>query len=116
MSVGERPGGFSSSSVHGNARADDDEVLTAERTLAVTSGLNRDAVIEEYRDLFTELVGGLRVGDRNPGAVLFQEKRGGHTRLTEPDHQHAFVFEVHESLVLPRRHRGTEKNGAATSS
>ena len=46
--------------VHRNAGADHDQILPAESTLAVAAGFDRDAVIEQHRNFFAQLV--LRLG------------------------------------------------------
>ena len=90
------------SSVDRHTGADHDQVLAAEGTLAVAASFHRDSMVEQDWDFIAELVGRLRVRNRHPGTALFQKESRSHARLPEAYHQHAFVFEIHESSVLPR--------------
>ena len=49
--------------IHRNAGADHDEILPAEGAFTVSAGFDRDAVIEQHRNFFSELI--LRLGIRN---------------------------------------------------
>ena len=54
--------------VEGNARADYDQILAAEGTVAVTSGFDCDPVVKQEQDLIAQLGLGLGIGngDRAP--------------------------------------------------
>ena len=85
--------------VHGNARTDHDQVLSAKRALAVASGFDGDAVIEQHGNFIAQFVSALGVGDGDARAMRLQEQSRGHPGLAEADHEHAFVVQFHHSLV-----------------
>ena len=82
--------------VHRNAGADHDQVLSAKSALAVSAGFDRDAVIEQDRNFFAQLVLRLGVGDRDLRASRLQKQSRGHAGLAQADDEHAFVVEIHE--------------------
>ena len=96
--------------IHGDAGADHDEILSAEGAFAVSAGFDRDAVIEQDRNLFAQLVLRLGVRNRDFRPSRLQEQGGGHARLAQADDQNAFVGEIHRLIFqpIPRRHGGTE--------
>ena len=69
----ERAGLHQRRRVHGNAGADDDQVLSAEGALAMAAGFDGDAMIEQNWDLFAQLVRRLGIGDGDASAALFEE-------------------------------------------
>ena len=83
-----------------HAWADHDQVLIAKGALAVLSGLNADAVIEQNRNLLAKLLRRLRVGDGDLGSAFRQKQSAGHAGLAQPDHQHAFVLNVPSPIYL----------------
>ena len=76
---------------HGDARADDDEVLAAEGEQAVGAGFDHEAFVEEHGELGDEGCGA-GVGDGDAGAALFEEARGGEAAFAEAYYEYAFVF------------------------
>ena len=85
--------------IEGHARTDDDQVLIAEGAFAMLSGLDGDAMIEQQRNLVTELLLRFGVGDGHPRTALFQEQGAGHAGLAQSNHQHAFAFKVHQQSI-----------------
>ena len=77
--------------VHGDAWADHDQVLAVESTLAMFTGFNRDAVVEQYRDFIPKLVFGLRIRNRNSRAPQLQKQRRRHAGFAQSHDQHAFA-------------------------
>ena len=51
--------------VYRHARADHDKVLPAKGALAVSAGFDCNAVVEQHRNLFAELILRLGIGNRN---------------------------------------------------
>ena len=86
--------------IEGHARTDHDQVLIAEGAFAMLSGFDGDAMIEQQRNFVTELLRRFGVGDGNPRAALLQEQSAGHAGLAQPNHQHAFAFDVHQRIPL----------------
>ncbi len=84
--------------VVGNPGTDDNQVLIAKRALAVLTGLDADAVIEEHRNLFPELFRRFGVGDGDGGATFGKKKSAGDAGLPQPDHQRAFALNIHDKF------------------
>jgi hypothetical protein len=87
--------------VEGNPRADHDQVLIAKSALAVLSGFDADAVIEQHRNLIAQLLGRLGVGHGDGCAAFGKKQSAGHAGFPQPYHQRALSLNFHyrESLL-----------------
>ena len=99
-------------SVDRHARRNDDQILSAERALAVSSGFDGNPVVQQHGDFVAQFVAALGIGNRNLCAMPFQKQRRSHTGLPQADHQHAFAVQFHQCLF---HHRVTETRGKSTS-
>jgi hypothetical protein len=76
-----------------------------ESALAMSAGFDRDALVEQHRNLVFQLVLGLGIGNGNPRPFGLKKKCGRHPRSAEANHQDAFAVYVHKVLF---HHRDTE--------
>ena len=90
----------------GHARADNDQVLFVESALAVISGLDHDAAVEQQRYLVRQFLFRLGVGDGNARASVRQKESAGDAGLAQSDDQYAFAFYIHgrfvRRVIVPR--------------
>ena len=102
--------------VEGHAGADDDQVLIAEGALAMLAGFDPDAVVEQRGNFLAKLLWRLGIGDGDPRAPVRQKQSAGHAGFAQPDHQHAFAFNIHECrshpqlVIVPRFARAAYRN------
>jgi hypothetical protein len=61
--------------MHGNAGADNNQVLILKRSLTVAACLNRYAVIQQGWNLIPELVWAFRIRNRNSRTTRLEKKR-----------------------------------------
>ena len=84
-----------------HAGADHDQVLAAEGPLAVAAGLDRDAFVEQRRDLFAQAAPALRIRDGDLRASRLQEQRRRQPGLPRPTTRTLFAFRsIMRSSVL----------------
>src|SRR5713101_1953145 len=83
--------------IYGNTGTDHDQILPAERALAVPSGFHCYAVIQQDRNLFPKLIFRLGVRHSDARAPCFQKQSRSHARFTEANHEHAFVVDLHRT-------------------
>jgi hypothetical protein len=76
----------------------------------MATGFDCDALIEQHRDLISQLVFGFGIRNRDPRALGLQEQRRSHTRAAKPDHQHAFSIQFHEEYFTTESRRHREDN------
>src|ERR1044071_7937030 len=81
--------------VRWNARAHHNQVLVTKGTLAVASGLNRNASIQQCRHFALQLCLSLGIGNNNFGAVLLQKNCRRHAGAPQSHHQNPFVLQLH---------------------
>ena len=65
----------------------------------MTSGLDHNSVIEQHRNISSQLILRLGVGDSHPGAASLQEQGRRHPGPSQAHNQHAFVSKIHEALL-----------------
>jgi hypothetical protein len=80
--------------IGGNPGTDDNQVLIAEGTLTVATGLNRDSTVQQRWDLLMKLLLGARIGDCDPRTTRFEKQCRGDSGLTKANHQHALALYV----------------------
>ncbi len=81
--------------IHGNPRADNDQVLILKCPLAMPAGFNCDPLVKQRRNFLAKLLFRLGVGNRDPRAARLQKQRRSHARAPQSHHQHAFSVEFH---------------------
>ena len=89
-------------SIHRNARADHNQILSLEGAVAMSPGLDGDAVIQQHGDFVTQLVAALGIRNRYTRAVRLHKQSRRHPGFSEPHHQHAFAVKFHAKYDLTR--------------
>jgi len=109
ITVSPRARACTSERVHGNAWADHDQILAAKSAVAVASGLDGNAVIEQHRNLVAQFVAALSVGDRHPRAMRLQKTAPDATPdLPRPTTSTRLLLRSIQT-ISPQRHSGPEK-------
>ena len=62
----------------------------------MSTGFDRDAMLQQEKDFIAKLGFWLRVRHRDAGAARLQKKRGSHAGFAETDDENAFIVEIHK--------------------
>jgi hypothetical protein len=74
--------------------------LTAKGAIAVSTGFDRDSMLQQEQNFIAELGLRLRIRNRDARTARPEEKRRSYARLAKSDHQHALVSEIHSVIAI----------------